>query len=73
MRPREVIAMRAVHMRCAAGVTHAVRRGAIACGAANVRGCTVTTRDPIDCMTCLSRGLESDTHTAVIPLGPIPW
>lgn len=75
MRPREVFEMQAVHARCAAGVTHAVRRGTIACGAPNApqRAAWVTTRDPIDCMTCLSRGLESDTHMAVIPHGPIPW
>ena len=62
--------MRPVHGRDRDGVTHAVRRGTIACGAPNVPGCPVTTRDPIDCMTCLSRGLESDTHMATIPIGP---
>lgn len=59
--------MRPVHGRDRDGVTHAVRRGTIACGAPKMPWCTVTTRDPIDCMTCLSRGLESDTHMAVLP------
>lgn len=68
MRRRESHEMRPVHARGRDGVTHAVRRGTIACGAPNVPGCTVTTRDPIDCMTCLARGFEGDTHWAVISL-----
>jgi hypothetical protein len=72
VRPREVVAMRAVHLRDRNGVTHALRNGAGACGERSVPGCTVTTRDPIDCMTCLSRGHESDTSMATIPFGPGP-
>ncbi len=55
---------RPVHIRC--------RNGMGACGERSVPGCTVTTRDPIDCMTCLSYGLESDTVMATIPFGPEP-
>lgn len=67
MQRRETRLMHPVHARCRDGITHAVRRGAIACGAPNVPECTVTTQDPIDCMTCLSRGLESDTSMTIIP------
>lgn len=59
-----------VHARCRDGITHAVRRGTIACGAPNVPGCTVITQDPIDCMACLARGLESDTSMAIISFQP---
>ena len=69
-RKETVHEMRPVHGRDRDGVTHALRHGEIACGAPSVPGCTVTARDPIDCMTCLSRGLESDTHMATIPIGP---
>lgn len=66
--------MRPVHGRDRDGVTHAVANTVlgveIACGAPRVPGCMVTTLDPIDCMTCLSRGFESDTHMATIPIGP---
>lgn len=67
MRRRESREMLPVHGRGWDGVTHAVRRGTIACCSRNVPGCKITTRDPIDCMTCLAHGLESDTHMAIIP------
>lgn len=68
MRKRRVIEMRPVHLRDRGGVTHAMRGATGACGARSVPGCTVTTADPIDCITCLARGLTSDTGMAVIPL-----
>lgn len=70
MQPRETIPMRPVHARCRDGVTHAVRRGTIACGALSVVLSVRITHEPIDCMTCLSRGLESDTGMAIIPFEP---
>ena len=67
---RQVFETRPVHGRCAAGVTHAVHHGLLACGAPNVPACAVTTRDPIDCMACLSHGLESDVNMATLLFEP---
>lgn len=66
MKRRKVIEMRPMHIRCRNGVTHAMHGGWPACGEKTVAGCTVTTMDPIDCMTCLSRGIKSDTVSGVV-------
>lgn len=68
-RRREVQAL-PVHLRGRSGVTHALRDWTSACGERSVPGCTVTTLDSIDCMTCLARGFETDTHVATIEYEP---